>query len=61
MSRVFPPHPGIDAGAATQQRRHGGERGQLLGRRLDLDDLEFQRRRYDNDSAYRQAKQADRI
>jgi NAD(P)-dependent dehydrogenase (short-subunit alcohol dehydrogenase family) len=28
---------------------------------LDLDDLEFQRRRYDNDSAYRQAKQADRM
>jgi NAD(P)-dependent dehydrogenase (short-subunit alcohol dehydrogenase family) len=28
---------------------------------LDLDDLEFQHRRYDNDSAYRQAKQADRM
>lgn len=28
---------------------------------LDLDDLEFKRRRYDNDSAYRQAKQADRM
>jgi retinol dehydrogenase 12 len=28
---------------------------------LDLDDLEFVRRRYDNDSAYRQSKQADRM
>ena len=28
---------------------------------LDLDDLEFNRRRYDNDSAYRQSKQADRM
>jgi NAD(P)-dependent dehydrogenase (short-subunit alcohol dehydrogenase family) len=28
---------------------------------LDLDDLEFKRRRYDNDSAYRQAKQANRM
>ena len=28
---------------------------------LDLDDLEFERRPYDNDSAYRQAKQADRM
>jgi NAD(P)-dependent dehydrogenase (short-subunit alcohol dehydrogenase family) len=28
---------------------------------LDLDDLEFERRRYDNNSAYRQAKQADRM
>jgi NAD(P)-dependent dehydrogenase (short-subunit alcohol dehydrogenase family) len=28
---------------------------------LELDDLEFQRRRYDNGSAYRQAKQADRM
>ncbi len=28
---------------------------------LDLDDLEFERRRYDNDAAYRQSKQADRM
>ncbi|WP_305906746.1 SDR family NAD(P)-dependent oxidoreductase [Methylomarinum sp. Ch1-1] len=28
---------------------------------LDLDDLEFIRRRYDNDAAYRQSKQADRM
>ena len=28
---------------------------------LDLSDLEFKRRRYDNDSAYRQSKQADRM
>jgi NAD(P)-dependent dehydrogenase (short-subunit alcohol dehydrogenase family) len=28
---------------------------------LDLEDLEFRRRRYDNDSAYRQSKQADRM
>lgn len=28
---------------------------------LDLQDLEFNRRRYDNDSAYRQSKQADRM
>ena len=28
---------------------------------LDLDDLEFQRRRYDNAQAYRQSKQADRM
>lgn len=28
---------------------------------LKLDDLEFKRRRYDNDSAYRQSKQADRM
>ncbi len=28
---------------------------------LDLDDLEFKRRRYDNNSAYRQSKQADRM
>lgn len=28
---------------------------------LDLDDLEFRRRRYDNDAAYRQSKQANRM
>ncbi|WP_206171779.1 SDR family NAD(P)-dependent oxidoreductase [Thiorhodococcus mannitoliphagus] len=28
---------------------------------LDLGDLEFKRRRYDNDAAYRQSKQADRM
>ena len=28
---------------------------------LRLDDLEFRRRRYDNDTAYRQSKQADRM
>ena len=28
---------------------------------LELDDLEFRRRRYDNGSAYRQSKQADRM
>jgi len=28
---------------------------------LDLDDLEFHRRRYNNDAAYRQSKQADRM
>jgi NAD(P)-dependent dehydrogenase (short-subunit alcohol dehydrogenase family) len=28
---------------------------------LDLDDLQFRRRRYDNDAAYRQSKQADRM
>jgi len=28
---------------------------------LDLHDVEFRRRRYDNDAAYRQAKQADRM
>jgi NAD(P)-dependent dehydrogenase (short-subunit alcohol dehydrogenase family) len=28
---------------------------------LDIDDLEFRRRRYDNDAAYRQSKQADRM
>jgi NAD(P)-dependent dehydrogenase (short-subunit alcohol dehydrogenase family) len=28
---------------------------------LDLDDLEFERRSYDNDAAYRQSKQADRM
>jgi len=28
---------------------------------LDLDDLEFRRRAYDNDAAYRQAKQANRM
>ena len=28
---------------------------------LDLGDLEFRRRRYDNDAAYRQSKQADRM
>ncbi len=28
---------------------------------LDLDDLEFKRRSYDNDKAYRQSKQADRM
>jgi NAD(P)-dependent dehydrogenase (short-subunit alcohol dehydrogenase family) len=28
---------------------------------LNLDDLEFSRRRYDNDSAYRQSKQANRM
>ena len=28
---------------------------------LDLDDLEFHRRRYHNDAAYRQSKQADRM
>ncbi len=28
---------------------------------LDLDDLELKRRRYDNDAAYRQSKQADRM
>lgn len=28
---------------------------------LELDDLEFTRRRYDNDTAYRQSKQADRM
>jgi NAD(P)-dependent dehydrogenase (short-subunit alcohol dehydrogenase family) len=29
--------------------------------RLDLDDLEFRHRRYNNDAAYRQSKQADRM
>jgi NAD(P)-dependent dehydrogenase (short-subunit alcohol dehydrogenase family) len=28
---------------------------------LDLNDLEFKKRRYDNDAAYRQSKQADRM
>ncbi len=28
---------------------------------LELDDVEFRRRRYDNDAAYRQSKQADRM
>lgn len=28
---------------------------------LEVDDLEFKRRRYDNDAAYRQSKQADRM
>jgi NAD(P)-dependent dehydrogenase (short-subunit alcohol dehydrogenase family) len=28
---------------------------------LDMDDLEFRRRPYDNDAAYRQSKQADRM
>lgn len=28
---------------------------------LDLDDLQFERRRYDNDDAYRQSKQANRM
>ena len=28
---------------------------------LELDDLEFKRRRYDNNAAYRQSKQADRM
>lgn len=28
---------------------------------LELDDVEFRRRRYDNDTAYRQSKQADRM
>lgn len=28
---------------------------------LDMDDLEFKRRSYDNDAAYRQSKQADRM
>lgn len=28
---------------------------------LELDDLQFERRRYDNDAAYRQSKQADRM
>lgn len=28
---------------------------------LDFDDVEFRRRRYDNDAAYRQSKQADRM
>ena len=28
---------------------------------LDIDDLEFERRRYDNDTAYRQSKQANRM
>ena len=28
---------------------------------LDLDDVEFRRRRYDNDAAYRQSKQANRM
>ncbi len=28
---------------------------------LEIDDLEFKRRRYDNDEAYRQSKQADRM
>jgi retinol dehydrogenase-13 len=28
---------------------------------LDFDDLEFRRRRYNNDTAYRQSKQADRM
>jgi NAD(P)-dependent dehydrogenase (short-subunit alcohol dehydrogenase family) len=28
---------------------------------LDLDDLQFRHRRYDNDAAYRQSKQADRM
>jgi NAD(P)-dependent dehydrogenase (short-subunit alcohol dehydrogenase family) len=28
---------------------------------LELDDLEFKRRQYDNDAAYRQSKQADRM
>jgi NAD(P)-dependent dehydrogenase (short-subunit alcohol dehydrogenase family) len=28
---------------------------------LDLEDLEFKKRRYDNDAAYRQSKQADRM
>ncbi len=28
---------------------------------LDLEDLEFERRRYDNNAAYRQSKQADRM
>ncbi len=28
---------------------------------LDIDDLEFRRRRYDNDAAYRQSKQANRM
>jgi NAD(P)-dependent dehydrogenase (short-subunit alcohol dehydrogenase family) len=28
---------------------------------LDVDDLEFRRRRYDNDTAYRQSKQANRM
>jgi retinol dehydrogenase-12 len=28
---------------------------------LDLDDLQFERRRYDNDAAYRQSKQANRM
>jgi NAD(P)-dependent dehydrogenase (short-subunit alcohol dehydrogenase family) len=28
---------------------------------LDLGDLELERRRYDNDAAYRQSKQADRM
>jgi NAD(P)-dependent dehydrogenase (short-subunit alcohol dehydrogenase family) len=28
---------------------------------LDMDDLEFRRRRYDNDAAYRQSKQANRM
>jgi len=37
------------------------QRGQLLGRGLEFDDLEFKRRRYDNDEAYRQSKQADRM
>lgn len=28
---------------------------------LDLDDMQFERRRYDNDAAYRQSKQAERM
>jgi len=49
-------HDNLDA-----LRLEGGQRRQLLGGRLAAPDLQFMQRRYNNDTAYRQSKQADRM
>jgi NAD(P)-dependent dehydrogenase (short-subunit alcohol dehydrogenase family) len=55
MIRVFTPHLLEARGAQVVNVASYWAGG------LDLDDLEFHRRRYNNDAAYRQSKQADRM
>ena len=52
--------------ALTEQLRHGSDArivnvASYWAGGLDLGDLEFKRRPYNNDAAYRQSKQADRM
>lgn len=55
MVRAFVPHLAQARGARVVNVASYWAGG------MDVDDLEFRRRRYDNDSAYRQSKQADRM
>lgn len=55
MIRAFTPH--LQAGAPSRVVNVAS----YWAGGMDLDDPEFKRRRYDNDEAYRQSKQADRM